>query len=353
MRPIAEIPGLACPGGGGELVAVDDALASGSGDARFPVVDGMPLLVMRPEDYVLGERSLLEQLAESHREGAVGYATLADRGGIRAEALRGISAGLGANAEVLAGFAALLPPSESAIESYQAPLGTDLFACLARDWGGAPEAEAELAITRDAILGALAGVPSDRALVLGAGTGRLLCDLDAALGNAVGIDLSFANAAIFARLCATGRAEACQLLSGNFLRSGEECQWIDARRSRAGGRPGFVVGDACHLPFVADLFDVTVSPYFTDLVPLSRLLPEVRRVLRPGGHFVHFGPLGYAFPGEQEYYAIDELPQAFAAHGFEITAQSFVTNSYFANARRLNRLAFDNLLLVARLEVGR
>jgi hypothetical protein len=37
-----------------------------------------------------------------------------------------------------------------------------------------------------------------------------------------------------------------------------------------------------------------------------------------------------------------------AGHGFEVESRKFVRNSYFADARRLNRLEFDNVLLVAR-----
>ena len=40
-----------------------------------------------------------------------------------------------------------------------------------------------------------------------------------------------------------------------------------------------MLGDATRAPFPDGAFEVVLSAYFTDLVPLSRLLPEVRRLL--------------------------------------------------------------------------
>jgi ubiquinone/menaquinone biosynthesis C-methylase UbiE len=48
-------------------------------------------------------------------------------------------------------------------------------------------------------------------------------------------------------------------------------------------------GDALHLPFEDDTFDVVVNSYMLDLLPrdqIPRALAEFKRVLRPGGRLV-------------------------------------------------------------------
>jgi SAM-dependent methyltransferase len=58
-------------------------------------------------------------------------------------------------------------------------------------------------------------------------------------------------------------------------------------RERAGG-PQFMIGDAEHLPFEDETFDVVVNIEASHLYDdRRRFFAEVRRVLRPGGHFCY------------------------------------------------------------------
>jgi SAM-dependent methyltransferase len=54
-----------------------------------------------------------------------------------------------------------------------------------------------------------------------------------------------------------------------------------------------------------------VSIFFTDVIPLSKLLPEVRRVLRPGGRFISVGPLHYHFTDRAEWLTQEEVRYVF------------------------------------------
>lgn len=307
----------------------------------------LPLLVADPASYLAGERMVLAHLFNEYRSVAERYLNRAGEGGIRAETLRQIAAGLNQNAEYLEKLFAQLPESQVQLSQYMPTLGTDLFGGLRRDWSGAAEAEAELQVIEQAVANVLAEQSPEKILVLGAGTGRLLADLASRFPKVVGIELSLAVAATWVQLQQQGTLEAFHLYSGNYRRAAEEYERFVARRSLSVGRPTYVVADAGQTPFPNACFDAVVSPYFTDLMPLSRLLPEVYRVLRPGGRMIHFGTLGYAHDDETQYYAIDQLPEVFRQYGFEYGQEQFVENTFSADARRLNRLRFDNLVFVA------
>lgn len=94
------------------------------------------------------------------------------------------------------------------------------------------------------------------------------------------------------------------------LAAGIDPDLASLREHRAAGMP-VVRGVAERLPFAADSFDVVVSVWVLEHLadPLGAFI-EVRRVLRPGGHFVFLTPnlrhplmvmnrLGKALPGLQ------------------------------------------------------
>ena len=69
----------------------------------------------------------------------------------------------------------------------------------------------------------------------------------------------------------------------------------------------YVIADALSLPIPDASLEAVVSIFFTDVIPLSRLLPEVRRVLRPGGRFISVGPLVYHFEDKAEWLTQEEM----------------------------------------------
>jgi ubiquinone/menaquinone biosynthesis methyltransferase len=58
-------------------------------------------------------------------------------------------------------------------------------------------------------------------------------------------------------------------------------------RSRAGRRPGFVVGDMLDLPFPDAFFDAVTTGYgLRNAVDIDAVLVEIMRVLKPGGRIL-------------------------------------------------------------------
>ena len=345
---------VVCPVCLSELESIENRLRCGDCDVAFPVIrstpEGMPLplLVCDPHTYAAGEKIFLDQYSQQHRAAAESYRESASREGLRQTTLLRIAEALDHNAGLLSTFADSLPVEDGPLGEYTSPGGIDLFGALRRDWSGAQEAEEELKAGLDALLSVMRPNSPKSILVLGAGVGRRICDLAEDCPVVVGVDLSFTMASAFQWLCDREELTAYQLLTGNFHRAADECERIDARRDRADGDPIYVIGDATRLPFEAEQFDAVVSDYFTDIVPLSNLLPEVARVLRPTGRFYHFGPLGYAFPDHSEHYAIDEIPEVFASHDFTVEHQEFVETTLFGSQHRISQLMIQNLLLVAR-----
>jgi SAM-dependent methyltransferase/uncharacterized protein YbaR (Trm112 family) len=319
-------------------------------NVQFPLIgDHIPILVANPSSFVSGARQQLEQEASQHELTGNYYLQAAASAGIREETLRDLSSGLLHNGQLLTQLKESLPAVVADIEQHRIALGADLFSAMRKDWSGTDETEREVSVATQAILDTLHEIQPTSTLVLGAGAGRTLCEIDAKFPVAVGIDLSATLAAAFQRLQADGQITAYQLHQGNFLRAEDECESILARREIALGNPRYVVADAAQLPFRDDTFDAVVSNYFTDMLALSQWLPEAGRVLKPGGQLIHFGPLGYVFPQIAEQYAVDQLPAAFAQHGFEMDTPKIVRSSFYGSSGRLNKFDMDNLLFVAHL----
>jgi hypothetical protein len=95
-------------------------------------------------------------------------------------------------------------------------------------------------------------------------------------------------------------------------------------------------------------FSSIFSVYFTDVVPLSRLLPEIWRLLEVGGTFVHVGPLGYHFDDVNEHLSAEALIERFRAAGFEVSAPRWLTTTHYAARESLYHAHVDNMAFTAR-----
>ncbi len=307
----------------------------------------LPVLVDDPVRYLTGERAVIQHIMGTTRETAAKYRACAEEGGMRGSTLRAIVEGLDHDIAFLDRLEKAIPPVSTELDIYVPATASDLFGNLRRDWGGAPESEEELTIMRDAVMGAVRDRPPQNALLLGAGAGRLLADLALEYPNVVGLDLCLSLGLSAVLLDREHTLDVYHLLGGNFYRAEDEAERVTCRRNASQGELNYILADAVRMPFADHQVDTVFSLYFTDLIPFSQLLPEIRRVLRPDGRFIHFGPLGYAFTGENEKYAVDQIPAALTEHGFRMQSHDFVTCPFLANRHRFNQLTFDCLLFTA------
>ena len=162
------------------------------------------------------------------------------------------------------------------------------------DWAGTPEGEAQVAAVREIVSANVAKFceSRDRALYLGSGLGRHAFEGSGLFSRVTGVDLSYVAAALLAALRRhpvefeaepAGRPPPAQRPRG----------LIGQRFRRRSPRP-VTSSSSWQTPPGSPSLTTRKTPscrsFLSDVVPLSQLMPEVKRVLRPGGRFISFGP---------------------------------------------------------------
>lgn len=321
-------------------------------------VAGIPVYLERAHERLSLQALALERTLARWRQQGQLAAAAARRRPERAAVMERLAGAFTANAGVLERVRARLLEVLTAdtvlraagrATSDEAAYGAEELLTLARrDWSQEPEAEAELVRMRDAVDEALGTHRVGRALVLGAGLGRMADEL-AAQGFAVhAVELS-APLAIARALLREGNFKAYAIATRNAYRALDQVQGFEARyRPPEHGRTAMsVIADATRLPHADKSIDLVLSVYFTDVVPPAKLIPEVKRVLGPGGRFVHVGPLGYHAPDAVDHLAADDLLDEFRLQGFRVSEPRWFEGAHHALAGSLHECRFHNLAFSA------
>ena len=191
----------------------------------------------------------------------------------------------------------------------------DALYYLWSDWAGTPAGERQIA-TIQQLVSANSRRYCDhrgRAVYLGAGLGRYAFEGGKHFSSVLAVELSFACAALFTAVRAAP-IDFCMVHWG----AASEHELVEIHRAvfpieSGGTNVDYVIADARALPIADASLDAVISIFFTDVVPLSMLLPEVRRVLRPGGRFINVGPLAYHlhFTDKAEWLTQEEVRYVF------------------------------------------
>jgi carnosine N-methyltransferase len=75
---------------------------------------------------------------------------------------------------------------------------------------------------------------------------------------------------------------------------------------------------------------------------MSQWWPEVMRVLRPGGVFIHFGPLQYHFNSLHDNYSATDLRAYIQAKQFEICDEQWTLSQHLGRAFQRFAPLYDN-----------
>jgi carnosine N-methyltransferase len=321
-----------CPGCRADLLPGPSPCTCPGCGTRFPHCGGLPILAPEPLELLAAEagriaaqraksRSRLEALDASARDPRLAFRAepfAARREGM----LRNDRLAEGRLLDVLAALASLggltspvssLPGSSGA----RAPM-EDALQYLYSDWGTG-SAGSDVAVTRAEVSRQMALQPAkegDRVLVIGAGVGRHAADVASPGCDVVAIDLALEPLWLCARLMEAPLEFALFQDIAPLDRQALTLSCATVPTIKPAGL-SLAVADAARLPLGNATVSHIISVYFTDLLPLPVLLSEAHRVLRPGGRFLHVGPLHYASGGFEWHVAPDELPQAFAALGFQ------------------------------------
>ena len=253
------------------------------------------MLVADPQAHIA--ESFVEALQHSRRA-ATRAARLRDGGDAhadRAVAEAGNQAFFEAVAGALEPFVDARAVAELAIAGRSAApqVYSDAVPYALRDWGHSDASEAELRAIDTRVRALLPPGPGGTALVLGAGTGRTAWDLRDHFDEVVAIDRTFAMAYAFTRIHAGGLT----LHESHLCTDGPSR--FAARLLTPGPQPvrrgafELWVANASELPVADASVDAVCCFYFLDVLRLSTLVAEIRRVLRPGGYLLNLGPLIY------------------------------------------------------------
>jgi carnosine N-methyltransferase len=233
---------------------------------------------------------------------------------------------------------------------------------LQRDWGRSEESESELAAVEGPLFAKLKELQTERdsVLVLGAGAGRVAWDLRQLYDQVFATDMSLIAAYHFYQLL-NEDVEFFELSANNLRRSTDGVRRHIASLkppSHDGGAPSscdnfsYFIGNARNIPLPDNSISAIISIYFTDLIPLRNLLPEVKRTLKKGGLFVHLGPLEYHFVDLNDSLAADEIKTFFAANNFSAIYETEISATYLRSSASMSARLFDNWFFVARKDVA-
>lgn len=107
----------------------------------------------------------------------------------------------------------------------------------------------------------------------------------------------------------------------------------EERAKAAGVHIRSVIGDVHQLPFPNDYFDIITLQFATRHLRVEQVLKEIRRVLKPGGHFYHSDMLRPDHPiVEKLYYAYLRACLAFTGFLFHSGPAALQCKRYFIDA---------------------
>jgi hypothetical protein len=319
---------LACPRCDAPLTAGGAEWRCAGCNVDFPLVAGIPWLFAEP-NAALGEwrgrlHFSLQHLERERQRIASALADTSLRPATRTR-LEGIERATRDHGERLRALLAPLALEQHAAgyETYLA-LRTRLpsdqglttyYPNVHRDWcWGDEENEASFA----ALAASLGDATPTRALVLGAGAGRLAYDLHMRSAAAVTVALDF-NPLLSIVADSVVHGRALELYEFPIAPRGDAAV-LRRLSAPAPARAGleFVLADAHRPPFRRAVFDAVVTPWLVDILPerFDVLCARVNTLLSDGGRWLNFGSLTFHDSDPAARYGLDECRAALEENGF-------------------------------------
>mgnify|MGYP001801079567 CR=1 FL=1 len=230
------------------------------------------------------------------------------------------------------------------------------FRYLRRDWCGLPAGEKQVEVIAGALKAQCAkhAVDLEAALFLGAGLGRIAFEHNDLFKKVYALDKSFSMVHHFNRLL-QGDITFYEINELNIMKPEDATQQHPASLNYASpealahkDRFEYFVGDAMALSFAKHSLSCITSVFFTDVIALKLYLEEVKRVLKPGGLYIHFGPLDYFFSDRSEMLSAEEIKDDFVANGFETVHEEMIELPHMSSELFMSKRVYRNWFFVAR-----
>jgi LSD1 subclass zinc finger protein len=323
---------------------------------KYPRLLGrVPILLRDPESHLASTHGNVGSLIRGEEARLAKVESARENGQKPLPALRRIAAGMARNLELYRRWLTLLEQASSALESTASGSALDntgytsIVRYLMQDWSRTHESESFIALIRDQVSRDLVDHLAEPGpiVMLGAGTGRLAHEL--APREVWALDLSLPMALSYG-LLRQGSLQVCDPIEANTFSIEDLYPEHLLRADVTREIMGYIVADALQMPFADRSLAAVLSIYFSDIVPLSALLREATRLLRPGGAFVHFGPLGYSTYQPGEMWTVQEVRELLAEHGLRLRAERLVPHLLHANPRRMSTLHVNAWSFIATYE---
>lgn len=298
------------------------------------LADTIPVLTRAPGELLARARADLEATAQRltarSRDLASGSTT-------RTTVLARLADAYAQNASLFARLAAAIATPPGTPSADRSSYVIDIVDYL-RIAGTSDGADDETVIAR--ALAARLSTPGGLAVVLGAGLGTHARMIAPTFDSVVAVELS--PAMTLAALAA--EAAPITLAEINERNAWKVDDVVHEFAATVPPLPSNVtrcVADALQLPLADGAAAAVVSVFFTDVVSLASLVAEARRVLQPGGVFVHIGPLGWHFYRPAEMWSAEEARALFADGGLPIVDEGTVTTRLLPSPRRMSNATIE------------
>ncbi|GJM31481.1 MAG: hypothetical protein DHS20C18_04820 [Saprospiraceae bacterium] len=230
------------------------------------------------------------------------------------------------------------------------------FRYMMRDWCALPEGESQVFQIIEGLKEQTAKFSPDQQaiLFLGAGMGRIAFEHTTLFEKVYALDKSFSMVYHFNKLLQQN-IEFYEINEFNVLKPENSSRKLTASIQNASpealihkDRFEYFVGDATELPFEDGALSCITSVYFTDVIALQLYFEELKRALKIGGLFIHFGPLDYFFSDRAEMLSAVEFREEFENNGFETLYEKEIELPHMATSQIMSRRLYNNWFFIAR-----
>lgn len=334
----------------------------------YPIIGGVPVLVKKPYSFLAKTYIYLNNQIREQNRRIDEITIILETTPQRREVLMSIKNGLKHNLTYVLDLQEIIFPyikTEDIFNIFNDDDEVSFYGgtleYLKRDWCWSNEGELELKNIFDTISSfTKRHLKTEKAnsLVIGAGAGRTAFDLREIFTNVYAVDSSFCLVSYFYTLLKnnitfkqiTERNVYCTKdivlpfeASLNYTNSSKISESIN--------NFNFFVGYATKIFLPNESVDVINSIYFTDILPFRQLLLEVNRILKTGGLFIHFGPLGYHFTNVEYGFSAEEIKEILQQNNFTILEEIIIPLSHNYTGVSMNKNIMDNWSFIARKNI--
>lgn len=228
---------------------------------------------------------------------------------------------------------------------------------LRRDWAGESKNEKQLRVVCEKLSEVIREKKDlATALFLGAGVARIPYDLSDYFDEIYATDKSFSMVWHFHEICER-ELSFYEINSKNVATVSDHTDLLkvsirkfEKNWEKKLEKLNYFVSDVLNQPFKDDSISAVFSIFFTDVIALKLWLPEVKRILKDGGSFIHLGPLDYFFSDQREMLTCEEVREVFEENGFVVTKDEFFETTHLASSRAMSNKTYTNWLFAAEIQ---